>query len=970
MSSRDYTDNEVTDDEITLAAQRITFGSICDGEEDLDDVSLMKKYIMKCPYLSPDSPAIAAALNGLDARSVGSSTPRSLSPVEIRETEDGEELQEETTMENQIKMEEEETALLSSESPSLAGSRPSAMKISKRTFLVLLRSLVFETPLTLVFAAYMSLLWVDRVHDLYLKPQLEKLEWSPNRVYRERTYYERYCFHNDMSTFQGSDLFLPPDATTEEVYWHQLKHGFSVFPGILSDSTATNLRSYVIEKNQALSEEEAIFVIANKNRYSFGLGTEEPTVVAAIEELTNNARLSAAMEKIIGKDAALIEMTAITSTYGARNQHWHDDVTESPQKYARAFGPSYSIFVQLQNTTKEMGATTTCPGTHYCPSGNMDSFCQEHGFQLVNHDGYWRAGDALLMNMDSWHRGAAHTDPNGDDRVMLILTFVPKPRERAESRQMAQGITFSLRWDMWGHTWSDLQKASTAMKPFWATLRALSLYKPKDASWGVDYISGSSMRIANHDNGFRRDELDDWIARGGFKYLPNFLEGTVKDDEESWYEYLHSTVLKCKDFFEFLNQVALVAYLVTVLLISLLAGLANRGDSKTGYLTIFRRSMLRFGITHGSIYLLYLAANQRVDNSDWAIDIQAGRRYSVPSGASLIEHNEYSGLSVVPYQSDVLIETLYKSTYLEMYNDFINGHPANQVLQTLVMNNAETYDSYSGLQPEFRQGVAKFIVSLIQNQHGRFLYQSHNSLWMWLTDDEAVEYVERLLLLEHKPKLRHLMQQIEFIISDCKFDYLRDTALAKNHDLPFWKKLKTNLFNSISSNRKTSKLVRVEEPSGAKKVKQYTPVVRTFRIPKVMKRSKIVAYQRTLPVGDVPMEPFEGAWRKEGDIVEAQFEIYGEIYWYKARIEFASPDRTFQVRYLDGSDDIDDVHHQSMRWFRPFYEGEVLQMFLDDDDDFIFVTITAVYEDQMYQVRLEDGRIIDHVPEVVFRRLA
>jgi len=414
----------------------------------------------------------------------------------------------------------------------------------------------------------------------------------------------------------------------------------------------------------------------------------------------------------------------------------------------------------------------------------------------------------------------------------------------------------------------------------------------------------------------------------------------------------------------------LVAYLVTVLLISVLTGFTNKGDPKTGYFTIFRRSMLRFGITHGSIYLLYLAANQRVDSSDWAIDIRAGRRYSVPSGASLTEHNEYSGLSVVPYQSDVLIETLYKSTYLEMYNDFINGHPANQVLQTLVMNNAETYDSYSGLQPEFRQGVAKFIVSLIQEGHGRFLYQSHNSLWMWLTDDEAVAYVERQLLLEHKTKLRHLMKQIEFIISECKFEYLRDTALAKNHDLPFWKKLKTNLLNSMFSNPKTSHLVRVEESTGDKKVKQYTPLVRTFQIPKVMKRSKIVAYHRTLPVGNAPMEPFEGAWRKEGDIVEAQFEIYGVIYWYKARIEFASPDRTFQVRYLDGSNDTDDVYHQNLRWFQPFYEGEVLEMLLEEDDDFVLVTITAVYEDQMYQARLENGGTIDYVPEEAFRRVA
>jgi len=73
--------------------------------------------------------------------------------------------------------------------------------------------------------------------------------------------------------------------------------------------------------------------------------------------------------------------------------------------------------------------------------------CEEVGFQVVdNTTGYWKAGDALLMNMNSFHRGAAHVGKDAPDRVMLILTFVPKPVERAESRQLSQGITFSLRW--------------------------------------------------------------------------------------------------------------------------------------------------------------------------------------------------------------------------------------------------------------------------------------------------------------------------------------------------------------------------------------------------------------------------------------------------------------------------------------------------------------------------------------------
>jgi hypothetical protein len=235
-------------------------------------------------------------------------------------------------------------------------------------------------------------------------------------------------------------------------------------------------------------------------------------------ELANHERLRPALEKILGPNPSLIEMTAITSSYGAAAQYWHDDVipVASAIKYARTFGPSYSVFIQLPNTTREMGATAACPGSHYCSGGSMSDYCDEDDFQVVGDDGQWRIGDALLMNMDSYHRGSAHIDPDGIDRVMLILTFAPKPNERAESRQMSQGITFSLRWDMWGHTLDDLAHANTAMAKPWATLRALGLFKLSGYEWGIDYISGGSMRMANGDNGFMREELDAFLGTGRF----------------------------------------------------------------------------------------------------------------------------------------------------------------------------------------------------------------------------------------------------------------------------------------------------------------------------------------------------------------------------------------------------------------------------------------------------------------------
>jgi putative component of membrane protein insertase Oxa1/YidC/SpoIIIJ protein YidD len=35
-----------------------------------------------------------------------------------------------------------------------------------------------------------------------------------------------------------------------------------------------------------------------------------------------------------------------------------------------------------------------------CSAGKIAETCEEYGFQLVNEEGVWKTGDALLMNMN------------------------------------------------------------------------------------------------------------------------------------------------------------------------------------------------------------------------------------------------------------------------------------------------------------------------------------------------------------------------------------------------------------------------------------------------------------------------------------------------------------------------------------------------------------------------------------------
>jgi hypothetical protein len=191
---------------------------------------------------------------------------------------------------------------------------------------LLLRRLFLDLPLLAILLVHSGLEWVDYVHHNYLHKQLNAMVFTETRRQAEITYYSRPCDASDITTFNGSDLFLPMDATADEAFDHQLLHGFTVFRNVLGQEDATELRNYIVSKNYNLTEDEKIYVIENDNRFSFGLGTEVPIVAKAMKIIANHPQLRPSIEKIMGSDPALIEMTAITAKYGAVAQYYHDDV--------------------------------------------------------------------------------------------------------------------------------------------------------------------------------------------------------------------------------------------------------------------------------------------------------------------------------------------------------------------------------------------------------------------------------------------------------------------------------------------------------------------------------------------------------------------------------------------------------------------------------------------------------------------
>lgn len=839
--------------------------------------------------------------------------------------------------------------------------------------------------------------WVRHVHDHYLQKQLMALYFIKERADTDITYYERICDDvSDISTTNPNDVWLSPDATPEQAMEHQLKHGFTGFSNVLSTETATKLRDSIYYMNY---NTESLYVIEQTNRFSVLLGTDEPIVAQALEEIANHPQFSKSIEAVLGPDPALIELTAISSSYGAVDQWWHEDVSydASAQNLVTAFGTSYSVFFQLQDTTSSMGITHACPGMHLCSNGRIANICQKYGFPSVrthsngsdedddeeeddSSKAYFKAGDALLMSSDSFHRGSAFTDPNAPDRIMFILSFSPKPKKRAETRQMSQGLTFQLRWDMWGHTLNDMKTAKSTMQYPLVMLKSLGLYKLPSTSWGIDYIRASSQRIINNDNGFRTEDLINFKNDGGFTFLPSFFHDL---DEETWYWVLFKTIERCERYFSWLSVASLVIYFILSSIIYALFTATTNITIKNDYYYQqqkqanqpvkrfckgFFRALVHVVAIGSCIYTLTHVAKHLVDQTGWAADLKAQNvygsivqyeekydvaenkmdslRYHHINNNQLLPTNfqEKPRPSTLPTKHDVLIETKYGSRYLGSFRKFINFHPGNQEFLQLIENSKSSFGLNEGSTSSFQLETARYVVETIMSGYsGRFLYQLPGGSWSRISNEDALSHTLKELSLSSSRIGLELRDEIRYIIHDLKYGVHRRSALIMDHAVPYMKLLEKLVLRTPVSLTKTQAAVKMVPTYSAS---------RYLKIQNSERGSRRLEQRRnTSPEKTKHMEPYLGAWLEEENIVEA----FVDDIWYVGYVSHVSPKGQYKIEYPDGSESEVDLY--SIRPFIPFKRGESIGVLLGDE-----------YEPCTYLGRTPDGHyqaIVDETSEKI-----
>lgn len=602
--------------------------------------------------------------------------------------------------------------------------------------------------------------------------------------------------------------------------------------------------------------------------------------------------------------------------------------TASAIRYGRAFGPSYSVFMVLQDTTKEMGATGVCPGTHYCSDGYLEHLCTKEGYQLLDPEtGYWNAGDALLMNMNSFHRGSAHTDPDGPDRVMLILTFSPKPKSRVESRLMSQGITFSLRWDMWGNTLNDLAHSERMVWPF-TILRALGLYKLPSASWGIDYITGSSMRMSNQDYGFKPDEFEEFIEMGGLKWLPKFLHGNATSEEDSWYEYLQETYYNVADLMKQVRQYTIGTYLGLCLIAALFRGKGRR-------LPFLAYAGLRLAFFWLLVSHLLFAAKHYVDRSHWAKDILADRRYSGVFKNQSAFGVGMPGPTTFPTRLDVLVENRYGSKRLSLYEEFVNGHPGNRAFNAHVQATASQFVSYP---PFLKNATAHFILSRLNEDGGRILYQGAQAGWHWLKEDDALAHIRRELATYSSGLTAALMKTSRRIISEYMYGLHRQTILAQKHAVPYQRELEKRILTAAAARYDDSEGKLLPKPNVNQPV--FLPARRLVN----MSNRTETRNRSPFPPQFDPREAHKSIWISSGDEVET----YDDGFWYYSTVVSVTAHGKYNVWYPSTSESGRGRPH-TVRPFKPFTLNEEVE-YMADDEMYYSCYVQDVNEDGTYTV--------------------
>ena len=675
-----------------------------------------------------------------------------------------------------------------------------------------MRFVLLELPVVLSFTGVLILYGIGILHDKYYVPLMDRSTRTDADLQQEITYYHRTCTAADITTQDAADVLANPRAPVSQSVDQIMTYGALVIPQILKPETVRNLRDYAVYRNRVIPEHEQYPVSQGHNRISFGYdATEHPALVQAVREVTQHKFLKKLLTALLGDvDPASTEITTITQSYGAPEMCWHPDTKPDGNavKFSRTYGHSFSLFVSLQNTTKEMGATNFCFGSHFCAVDDLEELCEGHavGLHAATPEQVFRAGDGAMFNQHTWHAAPPHVDPHAPDRIMFIMSFLARPKPNLDQRQLSRGTYFHQKWNMWGHTWSDLVDPLRYMSKPFSYLKCLSLWSAS-SNWGYDLVTATYMRFSNGQLGADLsrlihiwDNILEW---------PTWLHGRnleyEVEEKEAWQTFIQETIEILTHYAEVL-ALALHAFYILFLFGMWLSTRSTQDENHSSRASIFVRSTaFRICCTHGIVATLFFLSIEWVDRSDWAQGVTSGQvlKRPFPPFAEPTEEEEQiekrrGSLTTLPMGNDVLFGERYDAPWLGAYEHWLDWHRGNRIFLEAEQEQGPWFVRQKDF-PALQTHIVEELQRDVARNGARFLKQDvRTGDWRILTGMDRVERLQNELVYSGRPLLHSIQEVSKRMIAFYRFtSSLRGSAMAK----------KSVVFLSLLQNRLVSPFI-------------------------------------------------------------------------------------------------------------------------------------------------------------------
>lgn len=693
---------------------------------------------------------------------------------------------------------------------------------------------------------------------------------------------------------------------------------------------------------------------------------EDPSVAEALNQIGSHNLLKETLEKLLGEDPAVAEITAITVEPGARAQGWHPDVKPlgSSIKYGQTFTHSYSLFIPLQDVTKRMGATELCPGTHYCGSEDLEQACVKRGFQASESNvpsKAWKTGHGLMMNQKMWHRGGVYNPSrhlDNPDRVVFILTFISRPNFGKDHRQLSHGTYFHIHPFMYGHTFQDLKNAQVSMSFPFSMFRSIGIWKPQNANWGYDWVTTSALRISNGENGYHYEDLEAFVLFSKLgKSIPSFLHGDVSNDG-GWKVYIEDTISRFKSLFTAIYVGSVVIYLLSVFTLDFVEGFRRRRV----YSTLTRIVFINLVI----VFCAYKAA-EVVKETQFCKSVDTKTIYSTPFlPKSPSNYNRVgvgkNALTTVPTRSNVLFGNRYDSKLIGNYINFLNYHPANKELRQQYDALSDIFHSYKGLPNRFQNEI----VDKIDASFDQFLSQNEFGEWTLMEEEDKVNNIILGLTFSHPSMglMNTLDKELAILLSKARFGtFIRSSTAMKKITISSLQYLRDNVIRKM-----TIKEIREDIPtrSNSEVNRDHFNTSSIFYLPSSQNDRKVEPTMKSkrvsLPISNSQENNFD-----VGD--EVLFNYQGSGYWIHGKIihkehkSYGHVERNFD----DGLVERSGVVFKRLKPYRPLVEGQEVALIAREcntcRNEYFPGKVSHAYPDASYDIEYESGDIDTRMSE-------